>query len=249
MLFAGKNVIVTGSSAGIGRATAIAFAREGANVVINSMTGDHGVCDEIRKMGRQTLYVQADVSTAEGADTLLNEAVKAFGSIDVVANIAGIVPEGSVETCSEEDWDTAMRVNAKSVYLMAKRSIPYLRQTKGCMVNTTSTVAIKGVINRAAYSASKGAVLALSKSMALEYAKEGIRINCVCPGTVLSPSFQKRVDTAPDPKAALKSYESRQPVGRLGTPEEIAEAVLFAANPNIAFMTGANIVVDGAMTV
>lgn len=249
MLFERKNVIVTGSGAGIGRAAAIAFAKEGANVVVNSVSGKSCVCDEIQLLGGRAIYVQADVSTAEGVEKLFSAAVQTFGSIDVVVNVAGIVPEGSVESCTEDEWDRVMRINVKSVYLMAHRAIPYLRETKGCMINITSTVAIKGVANRASYSASKGAVLSLSRSMAIEYAREGIRINCVCPGTVYSPSFQKRVESTPDPEAAMNRYVSRQPMGRLGEPEEIAQAILFAANPNVGFMTGANIIVDGAMTV
>ena len=249
MLFKGKNVIITGSGAGIGRAAAVAFAREGANVVANSISGRSDVCDEIKALGGTAIYVQADVSTKKGVEKLFQEAVQTFGSVDIVVNAAGIVPEGSVECCTEDEWDRVMRINVKSVYLMAHRAIPYLRETKGCMVNITSTVAIKGVANRASYSASKGAVLSLSRSMAIEYAREGIRVNCVCPGTVCSPSFINRVESTPDPKAAMNNYVSRQPMGRLGAPEEIAEAILFASNPNVGFMTGANIVVDGAMTV
>ncbi len=249
MLFEGKTVIITGSGAGIGRSAAVAFAKAGANVVTNSVSGNSSVCDEIRAAGGNAIYVKADVSTAEGVETLFREAVAAYGDIDVVVNAAGIVPEGNVETCDEDEWDRVMRINVKSVYLMAHNAIPYLRKTKGCMVNITSTVAIKGVANRASYSASKGAVLSLSRSMAIEYAKEGIRVNCVCPGTVRSPSFMQRVNNAPDPEAAMKNFVARQPMGRLGEPDEVARAILFAADPNVGFMTGANIVVDGAMTV
>ncbi|MDO4343341.1 MAG: SDR family NAD(P)-dependent oxidoreductase [Eubacteriales bacterium] len=248
MLFENKVVIVTGSSAGIGKATALAFAREGATVITNSRS-ECTVSEEIEALGGCSVFVKADVSTEQGAKTLVERAVECFGKIDIVANIAGIVPEGSVETCDEDEWDRVMQINAKSVYLMSHYSIPYLRQTKGCIVNITSTVAIKGVANRASYSASKGAVLSLSRSMAIEYVKEGIRVNCVCPGTVLSPSFEKRVMNTQEPEKAMENYISRQPMGRLGKPEEIAQAVLFAANPEVGFMTGANIIVDGAMTV
>lgn len=248
MLFENKVVVITGSGAGIGKATALAFAREGAAVVTNSRNRCT-VSEEIEALGGKSIFVMADVSTKEGAKTLVNKAIEAFGRIDIVANVAGIVPEGNVESCDENEWDRVMQINVKSVYLMSHYSIPYLRQTKGCMVNITSTVALKGVANRASYSASKGAVLSLSRSMAIEYVKEGIRINCVCPGTVISPSFERRVMSAPNPEAAMENYVLRQPMGRLGKPEEIAQAVLFAANPAVGFMTGANIVVDGAMTV
>lgn len=250
MQFKEKKVIVTGAGAGIGQAVALAFAREGAEVVVNSVSESaKKVRETIEAEGGKAFFVQADVSTAAGAEKLIKESVEYLGGIDVLCNIAGVVPGGSVEQCSEEEWDRAMTVNAKSVYLTSRNALPYLRRSKGVIVNTTSTVAIKGVANRAAYSASKGAVLSLSRSMAAEYVKEGIRVNCICPGTVLSPSFMKRVNNSEDPEAAMRDFVARQPMGRLGTPEELARAALFAADPNVTFMTGSNIVVDGAMTV
>lgn len=241
--------MVTGSGAGIGRASALAFAENGAAVVVNSVSESAAkVCKEIRAAGGDALFVQADVATAEGAEKLIREAVTQYGRIDVLANIAGIVPEGSIEQCSEEEWDKAMTVNVKSVFLTCRAALPALRATRGVVVNITSTVAIKGVTNRAVYSATKGAVLSLSKSMAAEYVSEGIRVNCVCPGTVLTPSLRGRINRTGDPETTMKNYISRQPMGRLGKPEEIAQAVLFAADPAVTFMTGANLVVDGAMT-
>lgn len=249
MRFSDKVVVVTGSGAGIGRASALAFAENGAAVVVNSVSESAAkVCEEIRASGGDALFVQADVAAAEGAEKLIREAVAKYGKIDVLANIAGIVPEGSIEQCSEEDWDKAMTVNVKSVFLTCRAALPALRASRGVVVNITSTVAIKGVTNRAVYSASKGAVLSLSKSMAAEYVSEGVRVNCVCPGTVLTPSLRGRINRTGDPETTMKNYVSRQPMGRLGTPEEIAQAVLFAADPAVTFMTGANVVVDGAMT-
>ncbi len=141
-----------------------------------------------------------------------------------------------------------MTTNVKSVFLTSKLALPYLRDRHGVIVNISSTVAIKGVANRAVYSASKGAVLSLSRSMAAEYVREGVRVNCVCPGTIETPSFHDRVSASADPEKAMEDFIARQPMGRLGTPEEIAQAILFAASPDVTFMTGANIVVDGAMT-
>lgn len=250
MDFTSEVVVITGAGAGIGRAAALAFARNGASVVVNSLSNSgKAVCDEIYNEGHFAVFVQADVSSAEGAEKLVSTAVAQFGGIDVLVNAAGIVTSGNVEQCTEEDWDRSMSVNVKSVYLTSKLAMPYIRKRKGVIVNITSTVAIKGVANRAVYSATKGAVLSLSKSMATEYVSEGIRVNCVCPGTVVSPSFHRRVEESADPEQAMKDFVARQPMGRLGTPEEIARAILFAADPNVSFMTGANIVVDGAMTV
>ena len=250
MDFSGKTVIVTGAGAGMGRAAARGFARLGASLVVNSISDSAAkVCADLVAQGVPAIFVKADVSEKEGAKKLIETAVKTFGGIDVLVNAAGIVANGSVEDCDEETWDKSMKVNVKSVYLTSRLAMPYLRQRKGVIVNITSTVAIKGVINRAAYSATKGAILSLSRSMAAEYIGEGVRVNCVCPGTVESDSFKRRVAASPDPEQAMKDFVARQPMGRLGRPEELAEAILFAASPDVTFMTGANIVVDGGMTI
>ena len=250
MDFSGKTVIVTGAGAGMGRAAARGFARLGASLVVNSISDSAAkVYADLVAQGVPAIFVKADVSEKEGAKKLIETAVKTFGGIDVLVNAAGIVANGSVEDCDEETWDKSMKVNVKSVYLTSRLAMPYLRQRKGVIVNITSTVAIKGVINRAAYSATKGAILSLSRSMAAEYIGEGVRVNCVCPGTVESDSFKRRVAASPDPEQAMKDFVARQPMGRLGRPEELAEAILFAASPDVTFMTGANIVVDGGMTI
>ena len=248
--FTDMTVIVTGSGAGMGREAAKLFAQYGANVVVNSTSAS---CEEARAeieaAGGSAMAIRADVGTLEGCETIIDETVKCFGRIDVLVNAAGVVVDGSVETANIEDWDRSMDVNVKSVFLLSRLAMPYLRETKGSIVNVASVVAIKGVKNRAIYSATKGAMLALSQSMAAEYVGEGIRINCVSPGTVASPSLLGRVNKTDDPQAAMRNFVSRQPLGRLGTSDEVAKAIVFAAAQGIGFMTGANIVVDGGMTI
>ena len=248
--FKNMTVIVTGSGAGMGREAAKLFAAFGANVVVNSRSE---TCEdaraEIEAAGGSVLSVQADVGTMAGCEAIINKAVEKFGRIDVLVNAAGMVVDGSVETANIEDWDRSMDVNVKSVFLLSRLAMPYLRETKGSIVNVASVAAIKGLKNRAIYSATKGAMIALSQSMAAEYVSEGIRINCVSPGTVLSPSLQGRIDRTDDPVQAMQNFVSRQPLGRLGTSDEVAKAIVFAAAQGIGFMTGSNIVVDGGMTI
>ncbi len=248
--FKDMTVIVTGSGAGMGREAAKLFAAYGANVVVNSTSATcEDACAEIGAAGGSVMAVRADVGAMAGCETIIEETVRRFGRIDVLVNAAGIVVDGSVETAKIEDWDRSMDVNVKSVFLLSRLAMPYLRKTKGSIVNVASVVAIKGVKNRAIYSATKGAMLALSQSMAAEYVSEGIRINCVSPGTVASPSLIGRVNKTDDPEAAMRNFVSRQPLGRLGTSDEVAKAIVFAAAQGIGFMTGANIVVDGGMTI
>lgn len=248
--FSNMTVIVTGSGAGMGREAAKLFAAYGANVVVNARSAS---CEEAREEieagGGSVISVQADVGTMEGCEQIIRETVDKFGGIDVLVNAAGIVVDGSVETADLDDWDRSMNTNVKSVFMLSRLAMPYLRKTKGSIVNVASVAALKGLKNRAIYSATKGAMIALSQSMAAEYVGEGIRINCVSPGTVLSPSLQGRIDKTDDPEQAMKNFVARQPLGRLGTSDEVAKAIVFASAQGIGFMTGANIVVDGGMTI
>ena len=243
-------VIVTGSGAGMGRETAKLFAAYGANVVVNSFSAScEGARQEIAEAGGSVIAVQADVGTQEGCEAVIRETVDHFGRIDVLVNAAGVVVDGSVETADMDDWDRSMNTNVKSVFMLSRLAMPYLRQSRGSIVNVASVAALKGLKNRAIYSATKGAMIALSQSMAAEYVSEGIRINCVSPGTVLSPSLQGRIDKTDDPAQAMQNFVARQPLGRLGTSDEVAKAIVFASAQGIGFMTGANIVVDGGMTI
>ena len=247
--FQDKTVIVTGSGAGIGRETALRFARQGAKVVVNSVSESAAaVRDEILAQGGRAWFFRADVSVAEQAKALVEFAAESCGGLDILVNNAGIVPGGSVEQIGEEEWDRAMAVNVKSVYLMSRYALPHLRKTKGNIVSTASVLAVKGAVNRAAYSATKAAMLGLSRSMAKEYVAEGIRVNCVSPGTVLTPSLEGRIAASPDPEKAREEFLTRQPMRRLLTPGEVADAILYLAGDSALSITGFNLVLDGGMT-
>jgi NAD(P)-dependent dehydrogenase (short-subunit alcohol dehydrogenase family) len=252
MRFQGKAVLITGAGVGIGRAAAVRFGKEGAKVAINSLTPTNGqetlrLLQEARGQG---IYIQGDVSVAADARRIVEETVKAFGRIDILVNNAGIVLPGRVDNISEEDWDRSIAVNLKGVYLVSKYTIPEMRKIGGgVIVLNASVVAIKGVKDRGAYTASKGGVLALTKAMAADYLSENIRVNCVCPGTTYTPSLERRIQAFADPEKARVDFIARQPMGRLGKDEEIAAAILFAASDEAAFMTGANIAIDGGMTI
>jgi len=252
MRFQEKVVLITGAGVGIGRAAAVRFGKEGAKVAINSLTPTNGqetlrLLQEARGQG---IYIQGDVSITADARRIVAETVKAFGRIDILVNNAGIVLPGRVDNISEEDWDRTIAVNLKGVYLVSKYTIPEMRKIGGgVIVLNASVVAIKGVKDRGAYTASKGGVLALTKAMAADYLSENIRVNCVCPGTTYTPSLERRIQAFADPEKARVDFIARQPMGRLGKDEEIAAAILFAASDEAAFMTGANIAIDGGMTI
>jgi len=248
----GKVALITGAGVGIGRATAILFAKEGAKVGINSLTPDHGeeTLRRVREAGGEGIYIQGDISRAADAERAVAETVRAFGKLDILFNNAGIVIPGRIDNTSEEDWDRTMAVNLKGVFLASKYAVRQMqRNGGGVIIHNASVVALKGVKDRAPYTASKGGVWALTKAMAADYIGEKIRVNCVCPGTTYTPSLQQRIDSSPDPQAALANFISRQPMGRLGKEEEIAAGVLYLASDEGAFITGATLLIDGGMSI
>jgi meso-butanediol dehydrogenase / (S,S)-butanediol dehydrogenase / diacetyl reductase len=252
MRFQGKVVLITGAGVGIGRAAAVRFAAEGALVAVNSLTPANGkeTLRLLKEAGGQGIYIQGDVSKDTEARRLVEETVKAYGRLDILVNNAGIVIPGRVDNMSEQDWDKTMAANLKGVFLVSKYAIPQMRKIGGgAIVHNASVVAIKGVKDRGAYSASKGGVWALTKAMAADYLAENIRVNCVCPGTTYTPSLERRIQAFPDPEKARADFIARQPMGRLGKEEEIAAAILFAASDEAAFMTGATITIDGGMAI
>jgi meso-butanediol dehydrogenase/(S,S)-butanediol dehydrogenase/diacetyl reductase len=243
-----KVAIITGAGAGIGAATAILLAKEGVNVSCNSISESAlEISEKIKKFGGDAIFIQGDVSKEEDAKNIIDKTIEKYGKIDILFNNAGIVLPGRIDDISTKDWDRTMAVNVRSIYLMSKNAIPHLKKTKGTIINNASSVAIKGVKDRAAYTASKGAVLSMTRAMAMDYIKEGIRVNSISPGTTDTPSLAVRLAKFDDPKEARKQFIERQPLGRLGDPEEIAEGVLFLILNE--FCTGINLSIDGGMTI
>jgi NAD(P)-dependent dehydrogenase (short-subunit alcohol dehydrogenase family) len=186
------------------------------------------------------------VSVAADAERMVRETVNAFGRIDILVNNAGIVLPGRVDNMSEQDFDKTMQVNVKGAFLVSKFAVREMMKTGGgVIVNVASVAALKGVADRSAYCASKGALVSLTRAMALDYLRYNIRANCVCPGTTYTPSLEDRIQATADPEATRAEFIRRQPMGRLGRDDEIAHAILFACCDESAFMNGAIVSVDG----
>lgn len=248
MNFSDKVVLITGSGSGIGRATAVLFAKAGAKVVVNDLFPKRGeeTLDLVKKAGAEGIFVQSDVSIAADAERMIQETIKAFGKIDILVNNAGIIVPGRVDNIAEEDIDKVLKINVKGVFLISKYAVLEMKKAGGgVIVNVASVAALKGIADRSAYSASKGAVLALTRAMAIDYIKDNIRVNCVCPGTTYTPALEERMQALPDPEAARAAFIARQPMGRLGKEEEIAHAIMFAACDEAAYMNGSIISIDG----
>ncbi len=248
MRLAGKVSVITGAGSGIGRAAALLFAREGARVVaadLNRRAAEETV-RMLREAGGEARAVEVDVSSAASVERMFEETLEAYGRLDVLVNNAGYGFAATVEQTDEADWDRLMAVNLKGVYLGCKYAIPLMRrQGGGVIVNTASVVALVGIENRAAYCASKGGVAALTRALALDHVRDGIRVNCVAPGSVDTPYFSEIIAQSPDPAALRKELEERQPMGRMGRAEEIAYAMLYLASEESSFVTGSVLVVDG----
>jgi NAD(P)-dependent dehydrogenase (short-subunit alcohol dehydrogenase family) len=244
-IFESKVAIVTGGSFGIGRATAVLFARKGANVVIADWIEDSDTLTQIKDEGGTAIFVKCDVSKSEAVKKVVdNKTIETFGRLDFAFNNAGI--EGttaSTEESAEENWDKTININLKGIWLCMKYEIPQmLKQGKGAIVNCASVAGLIGFPGLPAYVASKHGVVGLTKTAALENAKKGIRINAVCPG-VIKTAMIDRI-TGKD-KTVEKQYEDMEPVGRMGKPEEVAEAVVWLCSDGASFVTGHAMPVDG----
>jgi meso-butanediol dehydrogenase/(S,S)-butanediol dehydrogenase/diacetyl reductase len=246
--FHDKVVLVTGAGSGIGRATALAFAREGARVAAAdvSTAKARAVVAEGKAAGGQAVAVSCDVSNAEDCASAVAATEKALGPLDILVNNAGVGASGTVPTTDEATWDRLIAVNVKGTYLMSRAALAaMLPRRRGVIVNAGSIAGVRAVADRAAYVTTKFAVVGLTKAMALDHVKDGIRVNAVCPGTTMTPWIDERLAEAPDPEGAMATLVARQPMGRLGTAEEMAAAYLFLASDESSFTTGTTLVVDG----
>lgn len=252
MRLAGKVALITGAGAGIGRATAELFAKEGASVVVvdlNEQTAQETVA-LIMQAGGKAIALQADVANAQAVENMFTQTKQAFGKLNIVFNNAGIVKQGRVEDSSEADWNAQIATTLTSVYLGCKYAIPLLReQGGGVIINMASVAGQMGIKDRAIYSAAKGGVIGLTRAVALDHAGEQIRCVYLAPATIETPSLRDRIETSPDPVAARQAFEARQPIGRLGRPNDVAYAALYLASDESTFVTGSGLVVDGGMAV
>jgi NAD(P)-dependent dehydrogenase (short-subunit alcohol dehydrogenase family) len=248
-LVAGKVALVTGGGSGIGRASALAFAREGAKVVVADVAVEGGeeTVRLIQQSGGEAIFGKTDVSRAAEVEALVSRAVQTYGRLDCAHNNAGI--EGAAATTidyAEDAWERVMAINLKGVWLCMKYEIPHLlKQGGGAIVNTASTAGLVGYRGGSAYVASKHGVVGLTKTAALEYAKAGVRVNAVCPGAIDTPMMGRLTGHRPQRAERMAAAE---PVGRMGQPKEIAEAVVWLCSEAASFVTGHAMAVDGGLT-
>ena len=244
----GKVALITGGASGIGRATAILFAREGAAVAVvdRNEAGGQSVADTIARDGGRALFERGDVTRAPDCRRVVKRTARELGGLHIVINNAGIIRRATVLELSEAEWDQVMSVNVKSVFLLSKYAIPLMRQAGGgSIINTASGWGLVGGPKAVAYCASKGAVVLITKAMALDHGADNIRVNCICPGDTDTPMLHDEARQLGEPGARYLAEAARRPLRRVGRPEEIAQAALYLASDASSFVTGISLVVDG----
>ena len=244
----GKRSIVTGAGSGIGRAIALRFAAEGARVVISDVDGE-AATRVAAEAGGETLVRKTDVTSTSEVETLVQTSVEEWGGLDVMVNNAGIGVAGTTTVTTEEDYQRVMDVCLRGTFLGMKHAIPAIRDSEGgSVINMSSVAALVGIADRAVYSAAKGAILAITRAAAIDHVEEGVRVNCIAPGTVDTPWIGRITAGYDDPEEARRNMQARQPHGRLVTPEEIAAMAAYLASDESASVIGACMVVDGGVT-
>ena len=248
MRLADKVALITGGASGIGRATALLFAHEGAAVSVVDLdkVGGQAVAHEIEDKGGQAIFVRCDVSQAADCQRAVQQTVDKLGGLDILFNNAGIIRRASVLETSEEEWDRVMAVNVKSVFLLSKCAIPVMAQAGGgVIINTASGWGLVGGRKAAAYCASKGAVVLLTKAMALDHGEQNIRVNCICPGDTDTPMLRHEARQLGESDERFLAEAAQRPLQRIGQPDDIAQAALYLASDASSFVTGTSLVVDG----
>jgi NAD(P)-dependent dehydrogenase (short-subunit alcohol dehydrogenase family) len=241
----GKTAIITGAGSGIGQACALAFAREAARVVLVGRRREL-LKETAAQIQRDALVCPGDVTKTADIRRILSQTIERFGGVQVLVNSAAVLHAGTAETLSEEEWDETFNINVRGLWLMSREVIPYMRKVgEGSIINLSSVLGLVGGRSRAAYSASKGAITTLTKSMALDLAPDQIRVNCICPGIVETELVADFIRNSPDPELAKKRRTELHPLGRFGQPSDIANTAVYLASDESTWVTGAAMPVDG----
>ncbi|GGD52538.1 SDR family NAD(P)-dependent oxidoreductase [Paenibacillus nasutitermitis] len=251
MRLQGKVILITGSGSGIGRSTAQLFGREGAKVIVNDLNTEHGeeTVQLIQQAGGEAVFIRADVTNPGEVSAMVEQIIAQYGRIDVLFNNAGISGVGLLHEIEPEAWDKVINVNIRGVFIPSKYVIPHMmKQQSGSIINMSSCIAEIGLARRASYAATKGAVLALTKSMQVDYASYNIRVNALLPGTIMTPFVEDYLKKSYDnPEEAIEGLKKRQLSEELGRPEDVALAALFLASDDSKFVMGAPFYVDGGV--
>jgi len=245
-----KIAIITGASKGIGLGISREFSHEGAIVVVTCRTKYDGnkIADELGAKNGRSIFIQTDVTKSADIQNMINKTRETFGRLDILVNNAGYHISKNIEETSEQEWEFIQNTNLRSTFLCSKYAIPHLRKTKGTIINISSMVGLVGQPNSGAYSATKGGQISMSKGMAIDFAKDGIRVNVICPGWIQTPLVEDWFEQQKDPKSAREYIYGRHPLGRIGTIEECGKAAVFLASEDSSFITGVTVNIDGGIT-